>query len=275
MLRSKALQIFIGAVFTLILIIGGLFVIVYLGAPKRYNVLIIGSDQRGTERARSDVLMVFSIPKSPNQPLSLITIPRDTRVEVPGYDTQKITHAYALAEREDNSVLGNTALTKQTVKNFLDIPIHATVEFTFESFKNLVDEFGGVDTDSGWVNGEEALKIVRNRYREGGDFARTHDQREIFLDLGQKANTPPGLKKLYTFFTSNSQTRLRYQQLQTVMFGLAAYIRRGGKFDLTNTYTDFIPGHGQTLYTPEFKANLYYWVPDQEKTKKLVDKRLK
>ncbi|MDP3964778.1 MAG: LCP family protein [bacterium] len=263
------------------LIFGGLLVFVialgafvYITAPDRFNVLIVGSDQRGDEQARSDVLMVFSIPKSPHQPISLITIPRDTRVEVPGHGTQKITHAYALGEREDGR-LGGVTLTRETVEDFLGIDIHASAEFTFESFRDLVDELGGVDTDEGHVDGEEALSIVRDRYRAGGDFARTEDQREIFLNLGQTITTPAIARQVYNFFTEHPETRLKYSTLPAGQFAFAAYARRWGNFDLTNTYSDFIPGGGDTIYTPEFDANLYYWVPDEAATKELVKTYLK
>lgn len=274
-IRTKPLKIAAFVVLLIVIVLGGALFLVYLGAPKRFNILIVGSDQRGTERARSDVLMIFSIPKSPSQPLSLITIPRDTRVEVPGYGTQKITHAYALGEREDNSILGNIALTKATAKNLLNIPIHATAEFTFESFKEMVDEFGGVETEQGHVDGEAALKIVRDRYREGGDFARSRDQRQIFLELGKKITTLSAAKKLYSFLGTSNQTRLRYQKSSTYIFGLATGLRRGGKFNLQNTYTEALPGHGDSIYTPEFKKNLYYWVADEAALHTLVDKYLR
>ncbi len=274
MILPKPAKIVILIVLLLIIAILVVFAWFYFTAPSRYNVLIIGSDQRETEQARSDVLMVFSVPKSPNQPLSLITIPRDTKVEMTDFGMQKITHAYALGERE-NDVLGSIDLTKDTVEDLLDIKIHATVEFTFESFKEIIDEFGGVDTEDGRLDGEAALKIVRNRYREGGDFARTQDQREIFLEFGKKITDASTAKTLYNFFNSHPQTRLKYNKLATYQFGLATYVRRWGKFDLINTYTNFIPGSGDYIYTPEFNADLYYWVPDEPATKELVDKYLK
>ncbi|MBU0707117.1 LCP family protein [Patescibacteria group bacterium] len=270
----KLLRITVLVILLIIVILGALFAWIYFSAPSRLNILVVGSDQRGTEQARSDVLMVFSIPKSPNQPLSLITIPRDTKVEVPGYGIQKITHAYALGEREEDSVLGSVDLTKETVEDFLDIPIHGSVEFTFDSFQELVDQLGGVDIDGDHLDGEDALSIVRNRYREGGDFARTQDQREVFLELGKKITTPSKAKELYSFFQTHDQTRLKYQKVPAYAFGLATYIRRMGQIDLTNTYTDFIPGQGDYIYTPEYNANLYYWVPDKDATEEIVDKYL-
>jgi anionic cell wall polymer biosynthesis LytR-Cps2A-Psr (LCP) family protein len=271
----KGLKIFLVAILSLVVVVTLGILLAYAGTPARFNILVVGSDQRGTERARSDVLMVFSIPKSPSQSLSLITIPRDTRVAVPGFGTQKITHAYALGDRTGQDDLGNIDLTKTTVEQFLDIPIHATAEFTFESFKGMVDFAGGVDTPDGHVDGTAALKIVRNRYREGGDFARTRDQRNIFLSLAQRMQSPSELKRFYGYIRQQDQTRLRYDALPSWQFGAMAALRRGGQFDFANTHTDFIPGQGDTIYTPEYKANLYYWIPDRDATTKLVDEYLR
>ena len=270
----KGIKIFLVTAFLIVIVAVGILM-AYAATPARFNILIVGSDQRGTERARSDVLMVFSIPKSPSQSLSLITIPRDTRVEVEGHGTQKITHAYAFGDRTGDKDLGNIDLTKKTVEQFLGIPIHATAEFTFESFKGMVDFAGGVDTPDGHVDGTEALKIVRNRYREGGDFARTRDQRNIFLSLAQRLQNPSELKRFYSYIQQQDQTRLQYDTLPTWQFGTMAALRRGGKFDFANTHTDFIPGKGDTIYTPEYKADLYYWIPDLEATNKLVQEYLR
>jgi anionic cell wall polymer biosynthesis LytR-Cps2A-Psr (LCP) family protein len=272
---SKGKKIFLVTVLSLIVVVIVGVGLAYATAPARFNILVVGSDQRGTERARSDVLMVFSIPKSPSQSLSLITIPRDTRVEVEGFGTQKITHAYAFGDRTGSQDLGNVDLTKKTVEQFLHIPIHATAEFTFESFKGMVDFAGGVDTPDGHVDGQEALTIVRNRYREGGDFARTRDQRNIFISLAQRLQNPSELKRFYGYIQQQDQTRLKYDTIPSWQFGAMAALRRGGKFDFTNTHTDFIPGIGDTIYTPEFKANLYYWISDPTATTKLVEEYLR
>ena len=81
--KKKKKRIFLKIILPLIIIIPILlFGIMYLLAPERYNILIVGCDRRGEERARSDVMMVFSIPKDSSKPTSLITIPRDSRVNV-------------------------------------------------------------------------------------------------------------------------------------------------------------------------------------------------
>ncbi|MBI3963623.1 MAG: LCP family protein [Candidatus Kerfeldbacteria bacterium] len=260
-----------GIFLVIILLLAGFVALgLYVDAPDRYNVLIIGSDQRDTERARSDVLMVFSIPKDPRDQTSLLTVPRDTRVEVPGYGTQKITHAYALGDRPEGSVLGNRDLVVQTVSTFLDIPIHATLEFTFESFKSIIDAEGGIRTAEGLLSGDDALALVRDRYREGGDFARTEDQRGIFLQLFQTIHSLKDIQRFQRYIAASNQAAVRYEPGPTIQFGFAAGIRRYGRIAIGDVRTEVVPGSGQSIYTPEFDKDLSYWVPNDQRLRELV-----
>ena len=248
--------------------------LVYLLAPNRYNILIVGSDQRGEERARSDVLMVFSVPKSPAKPTSLITIPRDSRVDIPGYGMDKITHAYVYGDLTESSQIGNIDLTKQTVENLLDIKIHGTVEFTFESFKEIVDLVGGVWTEDGHYDGEKALAMVRDRYRAGGDFARTTDQREVFKSVLSKLKDKDTALTVYNHLQASSKAEINIDTTKAGMFGIATYIRRYGRLSLGEIKTDFIPGEGDYLYSDQLGQNLYFWVIDEEGKEKLVQETL-
>ncbi len=251
-------------------IVAGVFVI--LKTPKRFNVLVIGSDQRITGEGRSDVLMIVSAARSSKDATTILTIPRDTRVEVPGFGMQKITHAYALGEqKQDGKNLGNMTLTKETVEQFLNIRIDGTLEVTFNSFEMLIDSLGGVVTPTyGKLDGPAALKIVRDRAREGGDFARTADQREILVELAKKIRVEKKAADVFEALQKNSESRVTIPKLQLAVFGVLAYIQHGGTIDLANVHNDVIPGKGEMMYTPEFKKDLYYWVPDQAKTDSIV-----
>lgn len=241
--------------------------------PKRFNILVVGSDQRSTEDGRSDVLMVVSLTKSPKDAISIITIPRDTRVAVEGHGMQKITHAYAFdVDRTDGKTLGNIALTKGTVEDFLHITINGTLEVTFDSFQAIIDNLGGVTTPTyGKLTGEQALKKVRDRYREGDDFARTADQREIFTQVLRTIRTQNAFKSVYAYLQDSSDSRTEIPTTRLMLFSAYAYLRRGGHFSLEGSHQDVIPGKGDTIYTPEFGKELYYWVPNEEATKTLVD----
>lgn len=270
---------FLKAIFWIIIIIIilaiAVAVFIYLVAPGRLNILVIGSDQRSEERGRSDVLIVFSIPKGPRGPVTLLSIPRDTLVPIEGHEQDKITHAYAYGDREENSILGNVELTQQTVEDFLNIPIHGTVDVTFKGFEEIIDLEGGVSVSTGNLNGEEALKIVRDRFRAGGDFARADDQREIFLSLFSKMKNPKAMKEVYDYFQTSDHGRIRLNKPSFFAFGAATFVRRLGNLELGQVTEQVIPGKGESRYSPAYGKNLYYWVPDLAATEELVHEYLK
>lgn len=75
-------------------------------------------------------------PKSKN--VSLLSIPRDTRVRIPGHGWDKINHAYAF---------GGHKLTQQTTEELLGIQVNNYVMVDFSGFESLVDAIGGIDID--------------------------------------------------------------------------------------------------------------------------------
>ena len=68
--------------------------------------------------------------------VSYLSIPRDLRVEIPGYGTAKINAA---------SQVGGPALTIATVKRLLGLPIDHVVVVDFDGFKELIDAIGGIE----------------------------------------------------------------------------------------------------------------------------------
>ncbi|OGY85270.1 MAG: hypothetical protein A3F54_00175 [Candidatus Kerfeldbacteria bacterium RIFCSPHIGHO2_12_FULL_48_17] len=245
--------------------------VLYLTAPARYNFLVIGSDQRGEERARSDVLMLISVPKTGKKPITVVTIPRDSLIEQPEYGMQKITHFYAFGERTDSELFGNTALTTSVVEELLDVHVDGTFEVTFDGFKNIVDKLGGVDISSGHLNGEEALAVVRDRYREGGDFARTDDQREILLSLVGKVKSYTDFKNIYAYIQLQSLSRIRWSKFAVGHFGYGFVLGHKFHFSTADIHEEVLAGAGDYVYTPEFGKELYYWVLDQAALEKLKE----
>ena len=159
-----------------------------------YWTLIVGSDQRPeeTERQRSDVIMLVRIDPQAKK-LTLVSIPRDTRVNIEGHGTEKINAAYQY---------GGPTLAVRTVEAFAGIKISHYVEAYFDGFEQLVDQLGGVTVDvPGRVDyddvqldpglqsltGHQALIMARNRktYAEG-DFTRTEAQRILVEAIAKK-----------------------------------------------------------------------------------------
>ncbi len=158
---------------------------------KPIVVAIYGSDARGSETSRSDVIMIAKYTPMTNDCV-LISVPRDTRVDIPGEKVDKINHAYAF---------GGAKLLTQTLDELFSTKIDYYLIFKFEDFKTIVDKLGGVKVDSkkdyGYdetvvskgisiLTGEQALFYVRYRHDNEGDFGRIQRQQEVIMSILQK-----------------------------------------------------------------------------------------
>jgi LCP family protein required for cell wall assembly len=147
-------------------------------------VLVVGHDARpGETSARGDALHLIGVNPVAGR-ATILNIPRDTYVPVPGRGTDKINSAY---------LVGGPQLEAQTVGQLVGVEIPFVVTTGFEGFSAMVDELGGVDVNvpvpmadanSGayfeagpnHLDGAGALAFARNRSISGGDFRRTEHQ---------------------------------------------------------------------------------------------------
>ena len=163
---------------------------------NRINVLIVGCDEI-ENHGRADTIVFLSISPKTKDAL-ILSIPRDTRVEIPGRGMDKINHAYAF---------GGEKLISETVNSFLDVPLHFYAVVDFEGFVSIIDGLGGVEIDiekemhyvdkAGGVdinlypgkqilNGEKALEYIRFRYDKLGDLGRIKRQQKLAVALIKK-----------------------------------------------------------------------------------------
>ncbi|WP_245641905.1 LCP family protein [Nonomuraea candida] len=184
------------------------------------NWLLVGSDSRkgltaaqrkrlATGRAagqRTDSMMLLHIPESGDKP-TLVSLPRDSAVTIPGKGRDKLNSAYAI---------GGPRLLVQTVETVTGVHIDHYMEIGFAGFVDIVDAIGGVeinvraavnDPKAGLklkkgvqeLNGSQALGYVRTR--KGGalpDFERTKRQRQFLGAVVKKAASPGVLINPFT-----------------------------------------------------------------------------
>ena len=163
---------------------------------NRVNILIVGCDEIENQ-GRADTIVFLSIsPKTKD--VLILSIPRDTRVEIPERGMDKINHAYAF---------GGEKLISKTVSSFLDVPIHFYAVADFNGFVYIIDELGGVEIDvekemyyidkAGGVeinlhpgkqmlDGKKALQYIRFRYDKLGDLGRIERQQKLALAVIKK-----------------------------------------------------------------------------------------
>lgn len=184
-----------------------------IGADQdRINVALFGVGGDGHEGGQlTDTIVIASIKPSTKQ-IALISIPRDTMVEIPGFGFRKVNEANAQAEMIAPGTGGEKAT--QVIDNFLGIEIPYYIRIDFGGFQELIDDIGGIDvyvdkpfTDyqfptldykyrtisfsKGWhhMDGATALDYSRSRHGnnfEGSDFARARRQQKVLLAARDK-----------------------------------------------------------------------------------------
>ena len=188
---------------------------------KPFSVLLLGLDTGDFGRddvGRSDTMLVATVnPK--DKKTTLISIPRDTRMEMVGHGTvEKAAHAYAY---------GQEKMAMDSVEKFLDIKLDHYVSINMQGFKDLVDAVGGVEVTNKFefkqegftfpagkvtLNGEEALAYTRMRYEDpNGDYGRQVRQQDVISAIGEKALTFSGVtkyKQILNAMESNMKTDL-------------------------------------------------------------------
>lgn len=164
-------------------------------SKEPFSVLLLGTDQRDNEIARTDSI-IYSVVRPADNKVLLISIPRDSYVKMVGTPTikgtrskTKINAAYAY---------GGAQMSVDTVEALLDHDVNYYATINFNGLKDVVNAMGGVELpiterienkqadhekftiepNKPIYDGTEALNYVR--YREDSDFKRTERHR-IFL----------------------------------------------------------------------------------------------
>ncbi|WAA12041.1 LCP family protein [Fervidibacillus halotolerans] len=202
---------------------------VYPGKDN-FSVLFIGVDERdGETKSRSDVLILATFNKDDHS-IKMLSIPRDSRVDIPGYYTTRINTAH---------FLGGVDLAVETVENFLDVPVDYYVKLNFDAFIEIIDALGGITVDVPFtftemdsedhknaitlhegeqhLDGEEALAFVRMRKQDPlGDFGRNERQKQVIKAVIEKSATFSSVMKYDDILNSigkNMTTNFTFQNI--------------------------------------------------------------
>lgn len=234
-------------------------------------VLIMGVDRRDGDVGRSDTLMLAAVDEEQGR-ATLLSIPRDTRVEVGTYGYDKINHAYAFGGHE---------MTLASVEKLVGVPVTHYVLIDTSAFERIVDAVGGVDInvekrmhyedpwdDNGGLvidlqpgeqhmTGAQAIQYVR--YRDGeGDIGRIARQQHFMRALLAQFLSPqviPRLAAVVDEVKNAVETDLSTRQLLT----------------LAKRMKDIEAG-GMTMQmvigTPAYLGDISYWIPDLVETRK-------
>ena len=194
------------------------------GEEPAVNILVLGTDSRTSASdpsqwkegaQRTDAIMIVQV-SGDRKTVSVMSIPRDSWVEIPGHGQGKINAAYSY---------GGPSLTIHTVENLTGIHIDHFAVANFESFVALTDEIGGVRVNlktpqtlagkelgagAQVLNGQQALAYTRERSSlPNGDFVRVKRQQTWMRSIVSRVLTNGTLSSptaLYSFLKTASRT---------------------------------------------------------------------
>lgn len=243
---------------------------------QQLNIVVMGVDKREEDVGRSDTLFLVSIDPKTHKVFQL-SIPRDTRVRIPGYGWDKINHAYAY---------GGKDLTVETVEDFLGVKVHHAVEIDFHGFYRIVDAIGGVDIDvekrmyyeDPWdedgglvidlqpgmqhMDGKTAITYVRYRDEEG-DIGRIERQQKFMRAVIEKVSSPGIITRLPAIISEVSsavETDLSTLEL----LNLGRFFKESKDQGL-QTNMGMVPGEGHYI------QGISYWIPDMDELLSSID----
>ena len=242
-------------------------------SSNKATIMVMGVDSRADDVGRSDTLMVLAVDKETDD-ASVMSIPRDTRVQIDGHDYDKINHAYAYGGHE---------LTQKTVEKLLDVPVDYYVIVDMSSFEKIIDAIGGIDInvekrmyyndpwdDNGGLHidlypgmqhmdGKKAIEYVR--FRDGeGDIGRITRQQHFIKAVLEKVLTPEILPKLPDIVKEISST-IKTNMSFADMLKFAKLIPN--MHDKQIAYA-MLPGK------PAYIDDISYWLPDIKELRKEI-----
>jgi polyisoprenyl-teichoic acid--peptidoglycan teichoic acid transferase len=268
-----------------------------LGLPtltRPVNVLVMGtviltSDLPGAEElpkpkylaevstsldGQSDAMILLRLDPTTKKVIAL-SIPRDSRVEIPGYGTQKINAA---------NYVGGAVLSAKVVSKLAgNIQIDRYLRVNVEGFGELIDALGGIDIyvpkkmqyqdDSQhlYINlnrgqqvldGKKAIQYMRYRHDELGDIGRVQRQQAFFralIDQKLKLETVSRIPDILAVLKQNLDTNMSVQEL----IAIADFV---AKVNRSDTKMLLLPGRFSTYQ--EFP--LSYWIVDYRRLAHLL-----
>lgn len=253
---------------------------VHAATLRPLNVLLIGVDRGG---ARSDVV-VLAHWEPQYRVLSLISLPRDLRVEIPCppdikgcRSPDKLAHVHAYGEVRGQ---GPELLTR-TVSQYLGVPVRYYVEVDFEGFARIVDALGGVTIDvekpmvyvdpyqnlrihlqpgRQRLDGEKALQYVRYRSDGLGDIGRIARTQKFFYAVLESLQENGGMRRLPRLAVE----LYPYVRTNLDLGTLVALAQAAQDLDRESLRVYTIPGRSRTI------DGLSYWIGDPDGTRQVV-----
>ncbi len=245
------------------------------------TVLIMGIDRvpnavgkAAVFSGRSDTMLLLRVDPATNS-ANMLSIPRDTQVEIPGIGVTKINQANAS---------GGPLLARETVAGAMNgVEIDRYVRVSTDAFRELVNLLGGVrvyvpkdmqyqdktqnlniDLKAGWqqLNGDQAEQFARFRKDDFGDIGRVQRQQALLKALREQMSNPLTIARIPSILKSMEKyidTNLSFEEM-------LALVNLGLKMEQKDFQMVLLPGRFSGA--DEFKAS--YWIMDGAKRDRIL-----
>lgn len=255
----------------------------------KLNVAVFGVDKDGT---RTDVIFVVHY-DSATEGISLVSVPRDTRVSLAdevkanitaeGRSYNQVTKINAVHAYSGEKIGCQNAVLQ--IEDLLGIKIDHYVKIDLEAFRAIVDAIGGVDMyvpqdmyydmrDTGdplinlkegqqHLDGDKAEQLVRFRRYANGDVDRIEVQQLFLNALAEKVlSTETILKNIPDFIS----VMYKYIETDVSLPDALKYVNYIDKVDMSKISMETLPGVGQ------YVGEISYFIYDPEETREMVDR---
>lgn len=244
-----------------------------------FYMLLIGVD-KSDEREESDIYggayrtdsMILTRVDPRNTKITMVSIYRDTMVELKGHGKQKINAAYAF---------GGPSLAVETVSELAGVPIHHYAEIDFNGFEDVVNALGGVEVDVPMdindplageplkagpqtLNGSQALVLCRSRHAYDaygdGDQMRAANQRMVISAILKKI-----MSSDVATMTNTVSTLANYI---TTDFSVSSILGFANTFKDINVEEDIYSAMEPT--TPLYENDIWWAILDEEPWREMM-----
>lgn len=233
--------------------------------------------RNGKVRDRSDTIILVSFNPTSKR-IGVMSIPRDTRVALPGVGKTKIAEA---------TYFGGVQEMIHVVQNTFHVPVDYYAYVSMFQFEKIINDMGGLTVNVPQnevyqpggalginlkkgvhhLNGQQVLEFARFRQTATGDIGRIQQQQQLLRDMARQLLKPQNVvrwpKVAADVIHQLSYTNLSVNQL--ISLGLAAR-----HVPLSTVRYATVPGHGSTHMDPYMHQKLSYWSYDPHLTSILI-----
>ena len=251
-----------------------------LDGTKDITFLVLGVDAKDLDNSqgtRSDTMMLCRVDRSTGD-ISILSIPRDTKMQLPGrVNEEKINHAHAH---------GGPEYSVMAVGELLGIDLEYYVKVDYNIVREYVDILDGVEVDvpmdmqykdlaadpplyidlrQGYqtLDGDQALQFLR--FRKGyidQDLGRIRAQQQFMKAAIEKTLRPANvinIPKMMKSYYNNVDTNIPLDLI-------TRFAMNAGRFDSERLEMTTLPGQDRYI------GNVSYFIADEEESRRLVER---